>query len=73
MGIKTLHRARNPQPDGKKDQKKKSLKEFAGSMKADMQEKVRNEAMRRVMESRKADEDLVLAMAFGPAPAEAAE
>lgn len=62
----SARRALKPQPDGKQPRKKKTLKEAVTEVRAELQEKVRSEARRRVDEAARAEEDAVALMIFGP-------
>ena len=68
MGFTGVRRALKPQPDGKKElpKRKKTLSEAASEMKAEMLEKVRQEAARRREEQDRMEEDEVARMTFGP-------
>ncbi len=54
------------QPTPKEEKKRKTLKEVASGMLADIAEKAREERMRAIREKTAHQEDEVLAMIYGP-------
>jgi hypothetical protein len=67
VGTKSAKRPSSTrQPAPKEEKKKKTLKEVAGGMLADIAEKAREERMRVIHEKTAHQEDEVLAMIYGP-------
>lgn len=66
MGQKSANRALKPQHDKKPQKKKKTLQEAASEIKEQMRENIRMEEQRKLDEVRRAQEDIVVRMIYGP-------
>lgn len=72
MGKNPSRKARKPQPDGKQVRKKKTLKEAASEISAEIREEKAVEARRHRAEAERAEEDAVALMMYGPPDLKAA-